>query len=720
MGTLAQSLIKKLQITNPYEGFDYQQYPLDLSGGGFLPGFILPLMEITRPRLIIEVGTWKGTSAVQMASIMGNLGIDGALICIDTWLGGLEHILNTDPVWGLSRYYRHGYPTIYYQFLANVMQRGLQDFIVPFPNTSNIAARWLLKNNIEADLIFIDGSHDEEDVKQDLTNYWKVLKPGGIIFGDDYHSDWSGVVNAVDWFAQEQHLLPQVVEVKWILAKPAKDETETTSPEALKRSAMQAYAHGDFDKSGQAFRLALARSPQDVDLLVSLGKLCFDMGKYDEASKHLQMAIKIKPDDPDALTGLALIREKQLKPEQPLDFLKRLLSAENLPAFLQQNEDRLDFDLFHAIHANIDNAQGELREKLCDLAIYVAQVLARQTTHLAATQAVETLSQLTNAADLPAALKEKELQDKLNEDLLALIYRIARQVRSENGNEAAQFLESMAVAARQLMIGNVVRMDHPSPEVQTSRQPFIARTIASKYTSGRIPIAMPTYNRSHYIRQVFAALRECDNLDLFMLVTCEEPGFPEVAQVIESIDFIPVERHLHHTRWGCSRNVCSAINYAFQHSQVAIILEDDIVPAKDFLNYMLWGLDTFQSDPRVITIGGYQMLKVPPDPALVNVAQKITWLTPWGWATWKDRWERFYQTRWHLAPNPTWAAYFNDFMFGRDGIEIVPAIGRTQNIGEEGVNVPSAEWQRENQQTPYWHGNGDYRTVQPDEFTLRD
>jgi hypothetical protein len=36
------------------------------------------------------------------------------------------------------------------------------------------------------------------------------------------------------------------------------------------------------------------------------------------------------------------------------------------------------------------------------------------------------------------------------------------------------------------------------------------------------------------------------------------------------------------------------------------------------------------------------------------------------------------------------------------------------------VNVPSAEWQRENQQTPYWHGNGDYRTVQPDEFTLRD
>jgi hypothetical protein len=109
-----------------------------------------------------------------------------------------------------------------------------------------------------------------------------------------------------------------------------------------------------------------------------------------------------------------------------------------------------------------------------------------------------------------------------------------------------------------------------------------------------------------------------------------------------------------------------------------------------------------------------------PEPALVNVAQKITWLIPWGWATWRNRWDRFYQTGLYLAPNPTWDAYFNDFMFARDGIEIVPVIGRTQNIGEEGVNVPSAEWQRENQQTPYWHGNGDYRTVQPDEFTLRD
>jgi tetratricopeptide (TPR) repeat protein len=716
----AQSLIKKLHIINPYEGFDYKQFPVDLSGGGFQPGFILPLMEITHPQLIIEVGSWKGSSAVQMAAIMRNLGIDGAVICVDTWLGGLEHILNTDPIWGLSRYYRQGYPTIYYQFLANVMQRGLQDYIVPFPNTSNIAARWLIKNNIGADLIFIDGSHDEEDVKQDLANYWKVLKPGGVIFGDDYHSDWSGVVNAVDWFAQEQHLVPQVVEMKWILAKPSEEETEFTSPETLKRTAMEAYARGDYDRSEQAFRLALARSPQDVNLLVSLGKLCFDLGKYDEASKNLQMAIQLQPDDQDALTGLTLIRERQRKPEQNLDFLKHLLSAEDIPTFLQQNEGGLDFGLYQTIHANIDNAQGELREKLCDLAIYITQALARQTTRLAASQAVETMSQLTNAGDLPNALREKDLQDKLNEDLMALIYRIAKQVRSENGHEAAQFLENMAVAIRQLMVGKVLRIDHRSLEMQTSRGSIIARKIASKYTSGRIPIAMPTYNRPHYIRQVFNALRECDNLEFFMLVTCEEPAFPEVAREIETVDFMPVERHLHHTRWGCSRNVCSAINYAFQHGQVAIILEDDIVPAKDFLNYMLWGLDTFQGDPRVIAIGGYQMLKVPPDPALVNVAQKITWLTPWGWATWKDRWERFYQTRLYLAPNPTWDAYFNDFMFGRDGIEIVPSIGRTQNIGEQGVNVPSAEWQRENQQTPYWHGNGSYPTVQPDEFTLGD
>jgi predicted O-methyltransferase YrrM len=47
------------------------------------------------------------------------------------------------------------------------------------------------------DFVFIDASHNYEDVKRDI-NFWRFkVKPGGIICGHDYGS-WPGVKQAVD------------------------------------------------------------------------------------------------------------------------------------------------------------------------------------------------------------------------------------------------------------------------------------------------------------------------------------------------------------------------------------------------------------------------------------------------------------------------------------------------------------------------------------------
>ena len=64
-----------------------------------------------------------------------------------------------------------------------------------------IGARWFAKENIKADLIYIDASHDYEDVRVDLEAYWPLLNEGGVIFGDDYNEhQWPGVVEAVNEF----------------------------------------------------------------------------------------------------------------------------------------------------------------------------------------------------------------------------------------------------------------------------------------------------------------------------------------------------------------------------------------------------------------------------------------------------------------------------------------------------------------------------------------
>jgi hypothetical protein len=92
---------------------------------------------------------------------------------------------------------KNGYPTVYYQFLANVCHCGNQERIILFPQTSVIVARWFPLKGITAQLIYIDASHDFEDVYVDILQYYKCLDCNGILFGDDYES-WIGVKKAVD------------------------------------------------------------------------------------------------------------------------------------------------------------------------------------------------------------------------------------------------------------------------------------------------------------------------------------------------------------------------------------------------------------------------------------------------------------------------------------------------------------------------------------------
>jgi hypothetical protein len=121
--------------------------------------------------------------------------------------------------WDIRPYLKNGYPALYQQFLANVLHRGCADMIVPVPNTSAITARLLHRRGVVADLVYIDGSHDEEDVYQDLSAYWNLLRPGGVLCGDDWHAFWYGVICAVNRFAREHELPVQVTGQKWLLRK---------------------------------------------------------------------------------------------------------------------------------------------------------------------------------------------------------------------------------------------------------------------------------------------------------------------------------------------------------------------------------------------------------------------------------------------------------------------------------------------------------------------
>lgn len=60
----------------------------------------------------------------------------------------------------------------------------------------------------ELDYVYIDGNHDYRFVKNDMENYYPLLKAGGILAGHDM--DWSGVSQAFVEFAVENDLQPHL------------------------------------------------------------------------------------------------------------------------------------------------------------------------------------------------------------------------------------------------------------------------------------------------------------------------------------------------------------------------------------------------------------------------------------------------------------------------------------------------------------------------------
>jgi hypothetical protein len=154
--------------------------------------------------VVLEVGSWKGASAVMIAErLKPHL---RWLVCIDTWLGSPEFY-----TWGLDDETRggsllreRGYPTVFHTFANNVLASGHADVVAPFPISSIQAAEVLAFHKIEADVVYIDASHEHDAVLADLKAFGPLIRAGGIMWGDDW--SWSGVRSAVSEFAESRGL----------------------------------------------------------------------------------------------------------------------------------------------------------------------------------------------------------------------------------------------------------------------------------------------------------------------------------------------------------------------------------------------------------------------------------------------------------------------------------------------------------------------------------
>ena len=156
--------------------------------------YIKMLCETNNVSKVIEVGSLLGKSTRDIAL---NLPSNGYLYAIDTWLGSWEHDIMPDTK-GLL-------PTLYNQFLSNIVHSKLTDKIIPIKMTSAQAAIYLKSEIGHIDLIYLDAAHDTRSALSDIQAYFPYIAGSrGILCGDDWL--WETVSKAVLIFAQENNL----------------------------------------------------------------------------------------------------------------------------------------------------------------------------------------------------------------------------------------------------------------------------------------------------------------------------------------------------------------------------------------------------------------------------------------------------------------------------------------------------------------------------------
>lgn len=143
----------------------------------------------------VEVGTDHGKYAHQLLEGVPTLGLD----CIDPWVAYTEgdDVKTQEDVNKI------------YQEAMDTLSSYLGNTCTLWKMTSMEAVKEFEDNSL--DFVFIDGNHEYEHVLEDITEWTKKVKPGGIVAGHDYKIDPVnnyGVIQAIQEYTEKNHIAP--------------------------------------------------------------------------------------------------------------------------------------------------------------------------------------------------------------------------------------------------------------------------------------------------------------------------------------------------------------------------------------------------------------------------------------------------------------------------------------------------------------------------------
>lgn len=177
------SLAVALETNKPYFGRQlsaFQSSPVRYALMAALTRYALRNQQGTVR--VLEIGSWAGASTITMGAIILELGIaDSQIVCIDPWEPYFSETDSSIHYQCMNAAAASG--AIEHLFDHNIKACGLNHMVCAEKACSREALPGLQDGAF--DLIYIDGSHKKDDVLYDLEQAKRLVRPGGIICGDD-------------------------------------------------------------------------------------------------------------------------------------------------------------------------------------------------------------------------------------------------------------------------------------------------------------------------------------------------------------------------------------------------------------------------------------------------------------------------------------------------------------------------------------------------------
>jgi hypothetical protein len=166
-------------------------------------------------------------------------------------------------------------------------------------------------------------------------------------------------------------------------------------------------------------------------------------------------------------------------------------------------------------------------------------------------------------------------------------------------------------------------------------------------STGR-PVLLIAFNRPELTAAVVARIAETTPSRIYVAVDGPRPGFQDdrgrvdaVREAIRPLELVaPTSIRMSDVNLGCGRGPAEAISWFFKCEESGIVLEDDILATPEFFSFANLMLERYRGDRRVWSISGSSL--VPShicDPE--STYRFSVFPGSWGWATWRDRWNRF-------------------------------------------------------------------------------